>query len=82
MQFETYKLHGLVSLLDQGLTSNFLSPLKMPEIPQGDASKGAKVFKTKCSQCHTVEKVGETDGRGLFVFHHHISFASADTKFS
>lgn len=23
----------------------------------GDAAKGAKVFKTKCAQCHVVEKV-------------------------
>lgn len=24
----------------------------------GDAGKGAKIFKTKCAQCHTVEKGG------------------------
>lgn len=27
------------------------------DIPAGDATKGAKIFKTKCAQCHTVEKV-------------------------
>ena len=26
-------------------------------IPEGDAAKGAKLFKTRCAQCHTVEKV-------------------------
>ncbi len=25
-------------------------------IPAGDIAKGAKIFKTKCAQCHTVEK--------------------------
>ena len=29
----------------------------MGDIPAGDATKGAKIFKTKCAQCHTVEKV-------------------------
>ena len=29
----------------------------MADIPVGDATKGAKIFKTKCAQCHTVEKV-------------------------
>ena len=31
----------------------------MGDIPAGDATKGAKVFKTKCAQCHTVEAVSE-----------------------
>lgn len=29
----------------------------MGDIPIGDATKGAKIFKTKCAQCHTVEAV-------------------------
>ena len=27
------------------------------EVPAGDVEKGLKIFKTKCAQCHTVEKV-------------------------
>jgi len=27
-------------------------------IPQGDAANGAKLFKTRCLQCHVVEKAG------------------------
>ena len=35
------------------------------EVPQGNAKKGAKVFKSKCAQCHSIEasrnaKVGPT----------------------
>lgn len=26
-------------------------------IPAGDAVKGAKLFQSRCAQCHTVEKV-------------------------
>merc|ERR1712129_6611 len=28
------------------------------EVPAGDVKKGAKLFKAKCAQCHTVEKGG------------------------
>jgi len=28
------------------------------EAPSGDKDKGAKIFKTKCSQCHVAEKGG------------------------
>ena len=29
---------------------------KIAKIPNGDAAKGAKIFKTKCAQCHSVNK--------------------------
>jgi len=29
----------------------------MGDIPEGDAAKGAKIFKQRCAQCHTVEAV-------------------------
>eukprot|EP00887_Chlorella_sp_A99_P003518 scaffold7.g3518.t1 len=28
------------------------------DAPAGDAAKGAKIFKTKCAQCHVAEKGG------------------------
>ena len=43
----------------------------MADIPVGDATKGAKIFKTKCAQCHSVEKVG---GVGKCQDHIHFSF--------
>lgn len=30
----------------------------MDAAPAGDAAKGAKIFKTKCAQCHVAEKGG------------------------
>jgi cytochrome c len=28
------------------------------EVPSGDSKKGAKLFKAKCNQCHTIEEGG------------------------
>lgn len=37
------------------------------EVPEGNAKKGAKIFKSKCAQCHTIEKGGLTkQGPNLF----------------
>eukprot|EP00923_Selenidium_pygospionis_P044668 GHVN01077188.1.p1 GENE.GHVN01077188.1~~GHVN01077188.1.p1 ORF type:complete len:119 (+),score=11.61 GHVN01077188.1:125-481(+) len=33
------------------------------EVPQGNPAKGAKIFKAKCSQCHTLGK-GEPNKNG------------------
>merc|ERR1712032_1217179 len=33
-------------------------PEPQAEVPSGDVKKGAKLFKAKCAQCHTVEKGG------------------------
>ena len=31
--------------------------VQMSAIPEGNVEKGAKIFKQRCAQCHTVEKV-------------------------
>ena len=32
----------------------------MGDIPAGDPTNGAKIFKQRCAQCHTTEKVVHT----------------------
>merc|ERR1712190_235628 len=44
-------------------------PIEEPdvEVPEGDTKKGAKLFKAKCAQCHTIEKGGNVkQGPPLF----------------
>jgi len=37
------------------------------EVPDGSEKKGAKLFKAKCAQCHTIEKNGnDKQGPNLF----------------
>ena len=30
---------------------------RMGDVPAGDPTSGAKIFKQRCAQCHTTEKV-------------------------
>jgi len=39
----------LADLLQEARMSTFA------DAPEGDAAKGAKIFKTKCNQCHNAE---------------------------
>ena len=38
--------------------SNMAPSVDWADAPEGDAKKGAKIFKTKCSQCHVPEQGG------------------------
>lgn len=50
------------------------------EAPKGNAKSGEKIFKTKCAQCHAVEKAGGHKQGMSIVFHsrHHAVFILAD----
>ena len=39
----------------------------MPTKPEGNIETGAKLFKTRCGQCHTVEKVNRPIFKSLYV---------------
>lgn len=52
------------------------------EVPEGDAKKGAKIFKAKCAQCHTINKGGAVkQGPNLFGFYGRQS-GQADFQYS
>lgn len=58
------------AVFPRGIFCAILRPPPAPPFEQaitppemGDADKGAKIFKTKCAQCHTVEKVRGVVGR-------------------
>ncbi len=55
-----YRLFGGLFVLLFGATA-FAGKLVSGNavIPDGDAQRGAKTFKQRCSQCHTVEKGGK-----------------------
>jgi len=44
-----------------------MQPAMPADIPEGDAEKGAKLFKAKCAQCHSITKGGaSTQGPNLY----------------
>lgn len=42
------------------------------QAPPGDAKSGEKIFKTKCAQCHTVDK-GAGHKQGMFYIYDYVS---------
>ena len=43
--------------------------MSFAEAPAGNVAKGAKIFKTKCAQCHVAEKGGGHKQVRSYVFH-------------
>merc|ERR1711879_920406 len=55
----------------QARSKDLIGAMPVPEpdveVPAGDTKKGAKLFKAKCAQCHTIEKGGNVkQGPPLF----------------
>ena len=51
-----FKALGLSTLMGIAVVSPAVS--RAQDIPSGDSGKGARLFKTCCAQCHTIESGG------------------------
>jgi len=57
----------MVKKPDTGPDGLAIAPPMPADLPEGDAKKGAKLFKAKCAQCHSIVKGGpSTQGPNLW----------------